>query len=263
MKNPDHIHSSIKQKITRDLETKLNKEELEHFWPRFGTSDTFLKSITLTPFHVYECLKQKKSVSIKTLKHLGYINLKACIAYTIYDYIHDCKFESDYTSKFLSIANIYIQDCIFELNKICTEKDFLKSTKELFNCIDTYYLKPISTNLKNVYEKSIGLSIIPLLTLHIAGFKEKTSLYLSMYDLFKNYLNARQLSDDFDDIERDIQNQHITPAVLLYKEYKDLTHVKSLLRKQIDSNMKKVRTIFKGITSFAGQKFIDGYIREC
>lgn len=264
MLNLDKIHISIINKIHTELKKYLNSQELEYFWSKFGTGEKFLKSITLIPFHVYEYVKKKKNtLLIKKLEDLGYINLKASIAYTVYDYIHDNKFEQVYVSKFLSLANMYTHDFLFKINTLCKDEKFLKCVKTKFNTIDEYYLKPSSTDLTDVYKKSIGLSVVPLCVLHMLGYGEKTQLFKAMDNLFKNYLNARQLSDDFDDLEKDIQTNQYTPAVLLYLKNKNIENVQKALRKQIDLNMKKVKASFHNPPTFDGQKFIDGYIREC
>ncbi len=263
MKKSEEIHRSIKNKIYAEYSNYLDKTEIQYLESKFGKSDTFLKSITLVPYLLYSCIRNTKhTVAIKDLTSLGFLNIKACVAYTIYDYIHDGKIEQKYQSKLLSLANIFLQDFIQTTCSIISDKQVLNEIQHLFKTMDAYYCSK-QNRIDTVYEKSIGLYIIPFITLYKAGFGTHSKETKAFKTLFISYLTARQLSDDLDDMEYDIKIQNITPVVLLYQKNKDTSKTTKIIRKIIDTNLSTAKNVLLLLKNIDGQRFVENYIREC
>lgn len=213
--------------------------------------DTLIKAITKTakgnldeqmflmPHFFYESLKIKnKSVSHKLLNELGLMNAFFWTSFIIYDDFWD-KDEAA-QEKLLPIAN-YLARHFYSFfdNIFRTNKEFYSFFISSLNKLDNANFFEITNcrkkrsiffgDMKIKFYPSIGHIFGPLVILFKSGYSFKSIEVKETISFFKNYLIARQISDDMHDIEEDWQRGHLSLAVnelLLDAGNKDITDFK-------------------------------------
>lgn len=274
----DQIYENIYTKVFSYMATFLNKEDLLYLSNKFSSNPVFLRSICLIPKWYSESLAQNnENIELKLLVSLGEANLEACFAYTMYDYLRDGKIETTKTPSALSIANILIQKSITTFMHLSPSTDLCVDMLEMCHTIDAYYLRnPVrvpenkysiqnfDSFSKNVFKKSIGMAITPLIVACLHGHNPGTKVYKQTFKFFKHYLTARQLSDDTDDFKKDLTLDIFTPATLLLDTDRySPTQIRKIMRTEVKKHFKKSLRELLAIPNFNHSTFRKKYVVKC
>lgn len=241
---------------------------------KLSKNQSFIKSICLLPYWFFSCFENKSIVDIENeLFILGKANLQGWIAYTLYDYIRDGKIEKNRLNLAMSVANIMHQKSIKDFYDLVNhDKDKVRIINNLLNTIDTYYLESstiydihyhFSHLSDNSYKKSIGASIVAMIVVWLLGYKIDSSNHKETCDFFRNYLNARQLSDDEDDMCDDMLNNVYTPATFLMRAQYSSDYIHTMMRSRIDMSMRLALESLRNMAFFDHDRFMELYIKQC
>lgn len=241
-------------KLKKRIYKILGEDDADFLFNKFGNGENFIKSIYLLPFRLKESTKNNfKKVDVYKL---GEENIKAWIAYTIYDYVRDLKIDNDKLTKLISLANILNRESFtyfIDNSDNVLKKDIIK----LYDILDLFYTESyVEYNdiVKNIYKKSIPAAIVSLFII-----KDRKNII----SFFKNYFTARQLSDDLDDYEIDLERGIITPVTCLLLEGVPYEDVHKIVRKDIDKYYGLGLKSLRRIEGFDSEGFINVYVREC
>lgn len=196
----------------------------------------------------------------KIIEELGRVNLLGWLAQTIYD-----DWVDENTSQHsLALAQIAWRDVGVAINKLCHAQLKLNQwTTKLLDEVD------ISTGLENLSKSQIKISTdlalysdwptsnpdfncksighaIPMGIVFSLSQNSDDSTLNAIEQMFRNYLNAKQICDDIHDWETDLKSHRLTPVVRLILEQfklenpaiksvnpeKDLTILRTLYWKQ-------------------------------
>jgi hypothetical protein len=181
------------------------------------------KEISNISTYFYESLNLAHGIESDN-KKLGFANICAWTAYTIYDDIID----DESRPKLLSLANImnrwaykaYMQYAPKKEKTIDSYFDSVDDSNlwELVNCRFTVSHSVIKIDkipdyvyIRRLAKKSLGHFLGPVLILSILDINSKTKkLFI---DAFDKYLIAKQISDDLKDWKEDLQKGHISFVV--------------------------------------------------
>lgn len=257
--NETDLYLAIKSEVFGLMQSCLDKATCEYFIKKFGTGERFLKSICLLPLWFNESFDKKVDLK-KYYFPLGCANLKAWIAYTIYDYIRDFKITGKKMVHTLSLANIFARESFIYLN------NFHSEISTLFNTIDSEYLKKytVDISIEDLHKKSIAIVSIPIIILSLRNNKKYITADIDFVKkAFKAYITARQLSDDLDDTDIDIKKGLNNPLICLMKQGKSATEVRIIARKEIEKNLILTKKYLCKINSFKEKLFSEKYIVQC
>ena len=266
----ESIYSSVMEKMSNICQD-IDKD---YIMRKLGTRESFLKSICLLPYWFFSCFENETSIDIQNeLFILGKANLQAWIAYTLYDYIRDGKIEKEKINVCLSIANIFYQKSIKDFYTVIdNQTDKIHIINNLLNTIDNHYLdnrviKDIHYHFKYMcdssYKKSIGASIVALIITWLLGNKTDSTNHVETFEFFKNYFNARQLSDDEDDMVDDMLHNIYTPATFLMRAQYGSDYIHTMMRSRIDMSMRLALENLRNLSFFDYEKFMELYIKNC
>ena len=275
IKNYENIlFESIYLSVLDSLNKICDEKDSNYILNKITKNNDFFKSICLLPYWFFNCFENKNDIDIyNEIFILGKANLQGFIAYTLYDYIRDKKIDKEYIDISLSIANIFSQKSISDFHAIVDyDKNKTNIIDNLLNTMDIYYLDnqvicDIHYHFKymcdNTYKKSIGMSIVCLIVIWLLGYETESNNFIETLDFFKNYLNARQLSDDEDDMCDDILNNIYTPATLLMRAQYGSDYIHTMIRSRIDTYQRTAIDSLKNIEFFDFEKFIELYVKDC
>ncbi len=268
----DILHESIYSSVIHNMLHICRQEDIDFILHKVSKNKSFIKSICLLPYWFYECFENKTDLQ-NELFALGKANLQAWIAYTLYDYVRDGKIEKEKMNLSISVANIMLQKSIQDFYTLVDhDKDKVNSINTLLNTIDLHYLdnktiEDIHYHFKymcdNSYRKSIGACLVAMIVVWLLGYKTESNNHTETFDFFKNYLNARQLSDDEDDMCDDMLNNVYTPATFLMRAQYGSDYIHTMLRSRIDMSMRLAYESLRNISFFDADKFAELYIKEC
>ena len=270
----EKLYESIYSSVENILLSFCTEKEVNTIFSKISKNKYFLKSICLLPYWFFNCFENENNIDIENeLFILGKANLQAWIAYTLYDYVRDGKIEKEDINISMSIANIFLQKSIKDFYSLVDhDKDKVNIINNLFNTIDTYYLdNKIVTDIHyhfkylcdNSYKKSIGASVVAMIIIWFLGDNIHSNNHIETLNFFKNYLNARQLSDDEDDMCDDILKNIYTPATFLMKAQYSSDYIHTMMRSRIDISMRMAIDSLKNIAFFDYEKFMELYVKEC
>jgi len=219
---------SIYLSIRENMLTHCDEKQVDYIFNKITKNKDFLKSICLLPYWFFTCFENNQNIDIQNeLFILCKANMQAVVAYTLYDYLRDKKIEKEYINLSLSVANILIQKSLRDFYEILKyDKQKIGIVSNLINQIDNSYtdnrvISDIHYHFKylcdNNYKKSIGLAITCLIIIWLTDNDKTQNDQTELLNFFENYLNARQLSDDEEDMCDDILNNIYTPATFLMK----------------------------------------------
>lgn len=266
----ESIYSSIRQ----GMSSFCQDMDIDYILNIISKNQSFIKSICLLPYWFYSCFENENNIDIQNeLYILGKANLQAWIAYTLYDYIRDGKIEKQKINLCMSIANIMHQKSIKDFyNLVDHNKDKINIINNLLNSIDGHYLEnktieDIHYHFKHMcdesYKKSIGASIVAMIVVWLLGYKVDSNNHIETYEFFKNYLNARQLSDDEEDMTDDMLNNIYTPATFLMRAQYGSDYIHTMMRSRIDMSMRLAHEALRNMAFFNYEKFVELYVKEC
>ncbi len=273
-KNHENILFDAIYSSTREYLLKMCTEnQVRYIFDTVSKNKEFLKSICLLPYWFYSCFEDNYIDLDNELFILSKANLQSTIAYTIYDYIRDKKIEKENINICLSVANILIQKSTNSFHDLVGfNKNKVNIIDGIINTMNTCYLdnkiiSDIHYHFKylcdNNYKKSIGLSINCLIVLWLLSDNKNHYNEIEVSTFFENYLNARQLSDDEDDMCDDMLNNIYTPATFLMRAQYSTDYIHSIIRSRIDTYMRSAVDSLKNISFFNYEKFIELYIKDC
>ena len=273
-KHEDILHESIYSSVMENMSNICQHSDMEYIISKLGKQTTFLKSICLLPYWFFNCFENENNIDIQNeLFILGKANLQAWIAYTLYDYIRDGKIEKEKISLCLTVANIFYQKSIKDFYDVVDhDKNKIHIINNLLNSTDNHYIdnrviEDIHYHFKymcdSVHKKSIGASIVALLIIWLLGNKTDSNNYIETLEFFKNYLNARQLSDDEDDMVDDMLHNIYTPATFLMRAQYGSDYVHTMMRSRIDMSMRLALENLRNLAFFDYEKFMELYVKDC
>ncbi len=241
---------------------------------KLGKHKSFLKSICLLPYWFFICFENENRIDLQNeIFILGKANLQAWIAYTLYDYLRDGKIEKGKINLCLSVANICYQKSVKDFYSLVDyDTDKIHIINSLFNSMDIQYVENKTVEdihyhfrymCDSSYKKSIGASIAALIVAWLLGCKTESNNHTETLEFFKNYLNARQLSDDEDDMCDDMLNNIYTPATFLMRAQYGSDYIRTMMRSRIDMSMRMAHEALRNISFFDYEKFIELYVKEC
>jgi hypothetical protein len=275
IKNHEEIlFESIYSSVRQNMSSMCQDADIDFIIGKISKNKSFIKSICLLPYWFYSCFENQNNIDIQNeLFILGKANLQAWIAYTLYDYIRDGKIEKQKINLCVSIANIMHQKSIKDFYTLVDHnKDKINIINNLLNSIDSHYLEnktieDIHYHFKHMcdesYKKSIGASIVAMIVVWLLGYKVDSNNHIETYEFFKNYLNARQLSDDEEDMTDDMLNNIYTPATFLMRAQYGSDYIHTMMRSRIDMSMRLAYEALRNIAFFDYEKFVELYVREC
>ncbi len=271
IKYENTLSETILSSVKNSILNYCNESQLDYILNKISKNKDFFKSIILLPYWFYECLNKKDKDIQDQLFILSRAHIQGVMAYTLYDYIRDNKIEKNNINLCLSIANILMNKSMKSFHSLC-DKDLnkIQIIDNIINDMNLYYLE--NNTIKNThyhfkylcdnnYRKSYGLSINCLIVLWLTGIKDDIA-QSEILNFFKNYLNARQLSDDKDDMCDDLLNNIYTPTTFLMKAKYSSDYIHNMTRSRIDYYMKSCLKHLKNI-NFNYEKFKELYIKEC
>lgn len=270
----EKLFESIYSSVVENMLNICKQSDVDLIIEKIGKSKSFLKSICLLPYWFYGCFENENSIDLQNeLFILGKANLQAWIAYTLYDYVRDGKIDKIHINLTVSVANIMLQKSIKDFyNLVENNKNKVNIINNLLNTIDAHYLdnktiEDIHYHFKymcdNSHKKSIGASIVAMIVVWLLGFEINSNNHIETFEFFKNYLNARQLSDDKDDAVDDMLNNIYTPATFLMRAQYGSDYINTMMRSRIDMSMRLAYDALRNIAYFDYEKFIELYIKEC
>ena len=270
----EKLFEAIYSSVVENMLNICKQSDIDFIIDKLGKNNKFLKSICLLPFWFYDCFENENGVDLQNeLFILGKANLQAWVAYTLYDYIRDGKIEKIYINLSMSVANIMLQKSIKDFYSLVdNDKNKINIINNLLNTVDTYYLnnktiEDIHYHFKhmcdNSYKKSIGASIVAIIITWLLGNEVNSNNHLETLEFFKNYLNARQLSDDEEDVVDDMLNNIYTPATFLMRAQYGSDYIRTMMRSRIDMSMRLAHDSLRNIAFFDYEKFIELYVKEC
>ncbi len=270
----DILHESIYSSVMENMSNICQDIDRDFIIGKLGKNISFIKSICLLPYWFFNCFENENNIDIQNeLFILGKANLQAWIAYTLYDYIRDGKIEKGKINLCLSVANIFYQKSIKDFYDLVDHnKDKVHIINNLLNTIDNHYLdnkviEDIHYHFKYMcdssHKKSIGASIVGMIIIWHLGYKTDSNNHIETYEFFKNYLNARQLSDDADDMVNDMLHNIYTPATFLMRAQYGSEYIHTMMRSRIDMSMRLALESLRNISFFDYEKFMELYIKEC
>ena len=268
------LFESIYSTVLKNTNKLCGENNTNYIINKISKNKNFLKTICLLPYWFFDCFENKDNIDIDNeLFILGKINFQACIAYTLYDYIRDKKIEKEYINICISIANIMLQKSIKDFYTLVkNDVNKVNIINNILNTIDLYYLdnkviSDIHYHFKyicdNLHKKSIGLAISPIIILWLLGYKIDDDTQIETKRFFEYYLNARQLSDDEDDMCDDMLNNIYTPATFLMRAQYGSDYIHTMIRARIDMNMRLAMDSLRNIPFFDYEKFKELYIKDC
>jgi hypothetical protein len=276
IKNQENkLYEDILYSVHENMSTICSQKEIDFIFEKVGKSESFLKSICLMPYWFYNCFEEQIETNIESeLFTLSKANLQAWISYTLYDYLRDGKIDKKYVAISISIANILIQKTIRDFyDLVHGSKEKMDIIYNLLSKMDKSYrndnmiVSDTYDHFKymcdNAHQKSIGIAIIPLIVTWLLGEQVSEKNHFEIINFFKNYLNARQLSDDKDDMVDDILKSIYTPATFLMKTGCNRKKIQSLMQEIIDNNMKLALNSLHSLYLFNSDRFAQLYIKEC
>jgi hypothetical protein len=270
----DALYEAIYSTVIKNLAHICHVDDIDFIMNMLGTRTEFLKTICLLPYWFFTCCQNKNNIDLENeLFILGKSNLQAWVAYTLYDYIRDGKIQKDKINLSLSVANIFHQksiDDFYQLTRHDTNK--IQVINNLLNSMDHHYVTHFpmvdihahfKTMCENSYRKSVGAAMVVVITTWLLGHNVGGKTHMHVLEFFKNYLNARQLSDDMDDMVDDMLNNIHTPATFLMRAQYGSRYIHMMMRSRINSNMKHALHNLRKISNFDYQKFTRLYVKEC
>ena len=266
----ESIYLSVKENILKICD----QNDTNFILDKLTKNEAFLKSICLLPYWFYDCFDNKNDIDLQNeLFILGKANLQAWISYTLYDYLRDSKIEKRYINLSVSVANIMLQKSLKDFyDLVDNDKNKINFINKTLNTIDNHYLdnktvEDIHYHFKylcdNSYKKSIGAAIVAIIIIWLLGYEINSNNYIETFEFFKNYLNARQLSDDKDDMVDDMLNNIYTPATFLMRAQYGSEYIHTMLRSRIDMNMRMAYEALRNLSFFDYEKFMELYVKEC
>jgi hypothetical protein len=190
-------------------------------------SKSIKHEIVLLPYFFAEAMEDLEPDE-NLLLHLGKANLYGWLAYTIYDDFLD----DEGTPKYLSAANVAQRGSLASFGLAVPNATFQRHVAHTFNTIDsanawevarcrfatkdgTIQVGPLPhyEHRQKLAERSLGHALTPLGLLVASGLHIQGKQVADLLQAFKQYLIARQLSDDLHDWERDIRAGHISYPV--------------------------------------------------
>jgi len=246
------------RKIEKRIIRLIGEEDANFILKKFGKSLSFLKTIILLPEWFNECFANKNPQNFSLL---GSANLKAWIAYTIYDYVRDGKIPKSKLVKLISIANILNNESLVEFTSQAGSR--IDDILHLYNRIDQFYIKLDNEKKYSfkqfssiINEKSSAAATAAIIVTPEASYSASKK-YILLF--FKHYFTARQLSDDLDDYRKDLKLRINTPVTLISKKQ----DFKKIARVEIDLNFNKALKYLKKIDGFDHDKFTKNYVKAC
>lgn len=273
-KHEDILFESIYSTVEQNMLSICKQSDVDFIISKLSKNKTFLKSICLLPYWFFDCFENENNIDLQNeLFILGKANLQAWISYTLYDYLRDKKIEKGYVNLSLSVANILLQKSIKDFYSLVdNNKDKINIINNILNTMDNHYLdnqtiSDIHYHFKymcdNAYKKSIGASIVGLMVVWLMGYKIESENHIETLNFFQNYLNARQLSDDEQDMCDDMLNNIYTPATFLMRAQYGSDYIHTMLRSRIDMSMRLAQDNLRNIAFFDYEKFIELYLKDC
>lgn len=270
----EKLFESIYSSVVENMLNICQQGDIDLIIEKIGKSESFLKSICLLPYWFYSCFENENNIDLQNeLFILGKANLQAWISYTLYDYIRDGKIDKIHINLSISIANIMLQKSIKDFYTLVdNDKNKINIINNLLNTIDAHYLdnktvRDIHYHFKymcdNSYKKSIGASVVTMIITWLLGHEINSNNHIETYEFFKNYLNARQLSDDEEDMCYDMLNNIYTPATFLMRAQYGSDYIHTMMRSRIDMSMRLALDSLRNIAFFDYEKFTELYIKEC
>lgn len=268
------LFESIYLSTRENVAAFCNEKQVDYIFNKISKNKEFIKSICLLPYWFFNCFENKENIDIQNeLFILGKSNFQAVIAYTIYDYLRDKKIDKDYIDISLSVANILMQKSLryfYEILKYDKQKiGVLDNIINMINIsyIDNRTVSDIHYHFKylcdNNYKKSIGLCVSCLMIIWFIDKDRDENNQTEILSFFENYLNARQLSDDEEDMCDDMLNNIYTPATFLMRAQYSSDYIHSMIRTRIDTYMRSAVDSLKNISFFDYEKFIELYVKDC
>lgn len=190
------------------------------------------KQMFLGPYFFYLCLKNKSQIDKNLITELGLINAYFWTSFIIYDDAWDK--EECFQESLLPIANfmsrqvyIYYEKAFKQYSfdhKHLLDKADASNYKEIKECryevdIENNRIRISSIN-KNLYKNYLNKyypaashMFGPLIILASLGYNLKSKQVRVVEAFYKNYLIARQLSDDLTDFISDLKKGHLSTVV--------------------------------------------------
>lgn len=186
------------------------------------------ESILLLPFVLSEAFESKMSGS--ELTKLAVLNYWGWVVYTLYDDVLDTddginkvpvlmymqRELQALTGILMPKDQAFKQVCTFLLNSMDIAND-LEARRKLLSKGGRYFIDDYSkvNNLPeaaNLADKSLGYAVTGLAILHLMGHHEHSRHHIVFMAFFRNFLAARQLSDDLIDWREDLRKGHVNYA---------------------------------------------------
>ncbi len=270
----EKLFEAIYSSVLENMLSICKQSDIDYIIDKLGKNNKFLKSICLLPYWFYDCFENENVVDLQNeLFILGKANLQAWISYTLYDYIRDGKIEKIHINLSVSVANIMMQKSIKDFyGLVDSDKNKINIINNLLNTIDAHYLdnktvEDIHYHFKymcdNSYKKSIGTAIVSMIINWLLGYEINSNNYIETFEFFKNYLNARQLSDDEKDMVDDMLNNTYTAATFLMRAQYGSDYIRTMMRSRIDMSMRLAHDSLRNMSFFDYEKFIELYVGEC
>ena len=115
----------------------------------------------------------------------------------------------------------------------------------------------------NVHKKSIGIAIPALVIIWTLGNDIYKHDETEILNFFTNYLNARQLSDDDEDLCDDMLSGIYTPATFLMRAQYSSDYIHTMMRGRIDTSIRLAMESLRNVSFFDHKKFTELYVKEC
>jgi hypothetical protein len=268
----DILFDSIYSSFIENLSSIFEKKDIDFIIDKTNKSKSFLKPICLLPYWFFNCFENENNIDLQNeLFILGKTNLQYYISCNLYDLIRNGKIEREYINLSLSAANVLLQKSIkdfynlvnYDKNKINIINNLLEITNT--SHLDNKTISDIHYHFKylcdNAYKKSIGMSITAIVTTWLLGFEINSNNHIETIEFFKNYLNAKQLSNDDDKMCDDMLNNTYTPATFLMRAQYSSDYIHTMIRSRIDMNMRAAIDSLRNLAFFDYERFMELYVR--
>lgn len=221
----ESVHEVVVARAIRLVgDVALLGEDARKVIEKMSVKDT-RRQITLTPYRLSQALGRDhvRDLSIKA----GVGSLFGWAAYTLYDDVWD----GDAESNVLPLANLFHRRMSEEFSEIAPDRAFNDWWKEMLDQVDSanaWEMMHCRVRISNgsielpmrtpvgldaaLVGRSIGHVIGPGVVLQTCGWETTHPAFLSVIEIYRAYILARQLHDDAHDWEADLKRGQLNAA---------------------------------------------------
>jgi len=223
------LHKAVLHTVKSEL-SRLNgdlRHQSLHFMNRLVEHDTN-HEIVLLPYFFIQSLPRQPTLKHTQLLSLCAANLYGWVAYTIYDDFLD----DEGQPVLLSTANVALRGSLAHFRRAMPQPAFQQIVAQTFDAIDaantwevthcrlkksngtiTLGSLPSYARRMQLAERSLGHTLTPLAILIAGGESPQSRASRGLERALRQYLIARQISDDLHDWEQDFRAGHVSFVV--------------------------------------------------